>query len=214
MPKHNQTSFKKGHTPFNKVADYCTLKGCTNKYEAKGFCVKHYKRFKKYGNPNIPSRYDTRVGHIRGVDVYIPLGASGKDGFALVTQQDKWVEIYKWHKSNSGYAAARIEGKLIMMHRLLLSCPEGCEIDHINRDKLDNRRNNLRIVDRTTNSLNTNLRNTNTSGYKGVSWNKSARKYSARFQYRGTDYYLGLFKDPQKAHLAYQAKVTELHGAI
>lgn len=210
MPKHNQTSFKKGHTPLNLVAYYCTIKGCSNRHEAKGFCVKHYKRLKKYGNPIAPSRRDHRAGRIRGVDVLIPLGICGKDGDAIVSQIDKWVECYFWHKSNSGYATARINGRLVMMHRLLVDCPAGSEIDHINRNKLDNRRVNLRVVSRAENSLNVGLRNTNTSGYKGVSWNKSARKYSAQITHKGTSYYLGVYEDPQEAHGAYLKKAAEL----
>jgi len=212
MPKYNQTSFRKGHAPLNRVADSCTLKGCDNKHEARGFCVKHYKRLVKYGDPNTPSNRDIRPGILKGLDIYIPLGINAKNGYAIINQQDKWVEHYFWHKTSSGYAAARIEGRLIMMHRFLLSEPAGGEVDHINRNKLDNRRQNLRIVDRSQNAVNTGIRNTNTSGYKGVSWSKAARKYEAHITHKGIKYYLGVYTSATEAHQAYLTKASELRA--
>jgi len=212
MPKHNQTSFKKGHTPLNMVAEFCTLNNCNNKHEAKGFCVKHYKRFVKYGDANTPSTRDARPAIIKGGDVYIPLGIGAKEGYTLVSEQDRWIEKYLWHRTNSGYAAARITNRIIMMHRFIMSEPPEGEVDHINRNRLDNRRDNLRIVSRAQNANNTGLRNTNTSGYKGVSWSKAARKWEAYITHERKKYYLGVFDSIEDARDAYLVKAGELRS--
>lgn len=71
------------------------------------------------------------------------------------TQDRKVLKQHRWrvHKS-SGYLAAKIEGKFTMFHRHILNAKAGDEIDHINRNRLDNRRSNLRFVTRTQNCFN------------------------------------------------------------
>lgn len=203
MSSHNQTSFKPGHIPLNKKHDVCTVSGCGSKHEALGYCVKHYKRFKKTGSPFTPTSRDDRLPIVVGNDFFIPLGVAGKDGFAAISQNDYWLANFKWYKSNSGYAVTRIDGRLIMMHRLILGEPKDGVIDHKNRDRIDNRRENLHIVTPQENSLNTGLRNTNTSGYKGVSWSRAANKWGARITRNGESKHLGLFSNIEDAAEAY-----------
>lgn len=65
------------------------------------------------------------------------------------------------------------------MHRLIIKpSPKKC-CDHINRDKLDHRRKNLRCVSQSINIYNTGLRKNNKSGYKGISWIKERQKWEA-----------------------------------
>jgi len=92
------------------------------------------------------------------------------------------------------------------MHRLLIGTPKGLETDHRNRNKLDNRRKNLRIVDRSQNSLNTKIRNDNKSGYKGVFWRADRNKWYVYF--RGK--YLGYYETFRKAINV--RKIAEQYG--
>jgi len=62
---------------------------------------------------------------------------------------------YKWHITRRGYCEGRVCSNNIKMHRFLLNAQKGQIIDHINRDKLDNRKHNLRFVTPKENSLNT-----------------------------------------------------------
>lgn len=179
------------------------ITGCGGAYEARGYCHKHYRRLMRHGDVFMPTRADVRFATIKDSYCYIPLGVAAKDGYAIVSLQDQWVEKYKWHKTNSGYAAARINGRLITLHRFILEEPSGGEVDHINRNKLDNRRENLRIVDHSTNSFNTDLRSTNTSGYRGVSYHKAAKKYAAYITCSGKRQHLGLYLAPEDAYKAY-----------
>lgn len=113
------------------------------------------------------------------------------------------VSKHNWYENDQGYAYTKYykDGKQIQlrMHRLIMNTPDGKDTDHINRNRLDNRRSNLRIVDRTTNNFNTGLYSHNTSGHKGVGWHKAAGKWVARIQYRGKTIHLGCFNDIKNA---------------
>lgn len=103
---------------------------------------------------------------------------------AIVDDQDVWlIFIGKWHAVRHGklterwYASTTLKGKAVYMHRLILDAPKGLDIDHINGDGLDNRRENLRIATRSQNMRNahTKPKRTKTSQYKGVSWWKQPK---------------------------------------
>ena len=72
-------------------------------------------------------------------------------------------------------------------------------IDHINRDKLDNRKCNLRISDKTGNNRNVGLQKNNTSGITGVGWNRQMNKWIAQITVNYKTIYLGSFNDKEDA---------------
>lgn len=85
-------------------------------------------------------------------------------------------------------------------------------LDHINRLRDDNRILNLREATQSQNLANKTKQSNNTSGFKGVSWHKAARKWVACIKARGQYKYLGLFKTPESAHQAYCYAAYELFG--
>ena len=93
----------------------------------------------------------------------------------------------KWSLNNSGYVSAA--GGLL--HRQIMRPEEGFEVDHINGDKLDNRRTNLRCVTHSQNHFNMPHRPDNTSGVKGVVWHRENRRWQAQIGLRGRCIYLG-----------------------
>lgn len=118
------------------------------------------------------------------------------------------VEVGYIHTGGSGYKKqymrARIEGVNVYLHRLawLLfygKSPEG-EVDHINGNGLDNRIQNLRVVDRTKNRMNCRILDKNTSGQAGV--RKRGRKWIAQITHKGRYKYLGTFSDFESARKA------------
>ena len=110
--------------------------------------------------------------------------------FALVDDDDfDFINKWKWYYNAQGYAVRKpyIKGSgrknqkslSIRMHRLINKTPEEFETDHINRNKLDNRKENVRNVNPSQNRINQGLRIDNTSGIKGVTWDKQTNKWRA-----------------------------------
>jgi hypothetical protein len=85
-------------------------------------------------------------------------------------------------------------------------------IDHINGIKTDNRLQNLRLATKSQNALNSKRHKDNTSGYKGVSWNKRLAKWGARITINGKYKHIGLFKNVEDAASAYAAAAYMHHG--
>lgn len=190
-----------------KKYDLCTIPKCGSPHEARGYCVKHYKRFIKTGDPITPSAKDKRHFIKKDNKLYIPLGLNARQGYAIVSLEDYWVSDYNWYKGKNGYSSSRIKGVHVYMHRMVMGNPTSGEVDHINRVKTDNRRENLRVVSRSENMLNVGLRSSNTSGYTGVSYLKNAKKYQAYVNSCGKTKYLGLFNSSEDA---FQARQTAL----
>lgn len=115
-----------------------------------------------------------------------------------------------------GYWKITVNGASYYAHRLAWFYVHGIwpagQIDHKDRDKTNNKLNNLRVANQQGNSANMFRENQNTSGYKGVQWHRGAKKWVARVKHAGVDYHLGLFEDPKKAHEAYCRKAAELFG--
>jgi hypothetical protein len=124
---------------------------------------------------------------------------------------------WKWSVTlnRNRYYARRTDWKTkkkIYMHRLIANVPSGLMVDHINDDSLDNRRENLRVCTNAQNLVNTGKPKSNTSGFKGVSWSKFAKKYQAYISKNGKRFHLGYFDDNTTAALAYDYAAIELHG--
>jgi len=119
---------------------------------------------------------------------------------------------WKWCYNSWGYAKMGQNYKTILMHRLIMKTPEGMETDHINGDRLDNRRSNLRICTNAQNHWNRKKQKNNTSKYTGIRWHKEGKKWEATVQFNKKKIYLGLFKNKTEAAKNYNQKARELFG--
>lgn len=82
------------------------------------------------------------------------------------------IDKHRIFLGDKGYPEFRIDGKRVRLHRLIMGASLGDEVDHEDRNKLNARKNNLRLATSSQNKMNREIQNNNTSGYKGVSWNK------------------------------------------
>lgn len=115
----------------------------------------------------------------------------------------------KWYLGKNGYITStkyvrgsgrkNQKNESIYLHRLIVGATNKQVVDHKNRNKLDNRRSNLRVCTQKENMQNAgNLKN-NTSGYKGVSWSKNAKKWEAFIHIDNKKKNLGIFSDIKDA---------------
>ena len=119
------------------------------------------------------------------------------------------ISAYKWHISKN-YACAHIKGDKISLHRFLLS---GKIIDHINRDKLDNRVSNLREVSRAQNTINREkIRKKTSSSYKGVSFHSRDRVWTAYITVNKKRISLGIYKSEIDAARTYDRAAIKYFG--
>lgn len=141
---------------------------------------------------------------------------------ALVDDGDfEWLSQWKWHADKDNYVKRNVTTSKkpyrqtrVLMHREILGLEYGDprEGDHINLNRLDNRRSNLRVCTRRQNEYNKGPRIDNTSGYKGVSFYKRTRKWMARILDNGKRRYLGSYETPQEAYEAYKCAAKIIHG--
>jgi len=139
----------------------------------------------------------------------IPLG----DGFyAYVDAGDyEWLSQWAWHMHN-GYAARREKRKLIFMHREIARPSKGMVVDHKNRNKLDDTRENLRVCTPQENGRNKGKRAGASSRFVGVFYCKASGKWRAHIWFEGRNVSLGYFTDEVEAARAYDRKAVELFG--
>jgi len=134
---------------------------------------------------------------------------------AIVDDEDyEVVSAFKWHCTSHGYAS-RVNPetkKREYLHRFLVKPSVGNVVDHINHDKLDNRRSNLRECTQKQNMHN-GRGVAGTSRYKGVSYKPGRRKpWRARLYINGEQLILGDFYTEEEAAYAYNLKATEVNG--
>jgi hypothetical protein len=125
-----------------------------------------------------------------------------------------YLNQWKWCYAN-GYAQrtdypGKGTQKTIRMSRIIVNPPDGMEVDHINLDKLDNQRSNLRVCTRSQNC--SNKKKTAKSGRKGVYWNKNNKNWVACMKYHGKGIHLGSFTNLDDAAEAYANGAKKYFG--
>lgn len=116
-----------------------------------------------------------------------------------------------WHRWRDGYYRTRIDGKQKLLHRLIMSACAGDIVDHINGDRNDNRRSNLRLVNKTASNQNRSRRSDSTAPYKGITKPKNGR-WVAQIQVDKKYIRIGAFDTAEDAARAYDAAAIKHHG--
>jgi hypothetical protein len=139
---------------------------------------------------------------------------------ALVDDEDfELLNKLKWCYGSRGYAVKTTHYRdstnkrhtsMLWMHRVVATTPAGMFTDHINGDKLDNRRENLRIVTQEQNAWNTKTPRHNTTGIKGIYWR--ANRWEAAISKDSKKVHLGRFASRYDAEKAYENAALKLRG--
>lgn len=141
-------------------------------------------------------------------------------GQVVLMDQDDFERFggMSWFVSKRGYVVRNVAtetGRTIdNLHRQIMGATigDGQIVDHINGNKLDNRKANLRICTNAENVRNSRRRPSNSSGFKGVYLHRASGLWHATIKVDGTKHSLGYFKDPADAHAAYRAGAVKHHG--
>jgi len=154
---------------------------------------------------------------IEGDFAFIPLSKGYEaiiDLIDLPLVQGKKFYLSNTHRSFYAMRSDIVDGKnkTVYLHRLLMGSPVGFEIDHIDGNGLNNRRQNLRITTRAQNARNMRKHVDNKSGFKGVSWNSEKQKWEGRIHTKEKRVFLGYFESAEIAYKAYVMASENMHG--
>lgn len=137
----------------------------------------------------------------------------------LVDDEDfEKISMLNWHVSRKGYAVNIVKSKgtrrELNMHRYVmgLESTDPRIVDHINGNRIDNRRSNLRICTKAQNGWNQGKQKTNKTGYKGVSKNSCCDSFCAQIRCNGVKHHLGSYPTAEEAYEVYCLAADLLHG--
>jgi len=192
----------------------CKVDGCVSKYLARGYCSKHYYQISRHGKVHM-SFYDKNI--IREENCIFIMELYNKkceviaetifDGIHI-----KEIKNHKWHLNSHGYAKSIIYCKHYNLSNFVMGdFSQKYIFDHINRVRLNNLSENLRIATYAQNARNRNMRSDNKSGETVVSWKKDRNKYRVRIKIDGNDTHIGYFTNIQESVAARRQAESKYH---
>lgn len=157
------------------------------------------------------------AGAIRLIYIGIMKEIELTKGYKAIVDDEDFEFLNQFHWTYSlGYALrhGKVCGKYkaIYMHRLVNKTPKGVFTDHINRNKLDNRKINLRTVTKSQNQRNVDTQSNSTSGFKGVSYHKLNKRWQTYIKVNGKQIALGSYGDARQAAQVYNNSALKYHG--
>lgn len=147
---------------------------------------------------------------------YIKTNYKGVE-YEIIVDRDIVDELSKshWMLNSDGYVFTNLtknnKRKQLFLHHVVIDRKNGCETDHINQNKLDNRAINLRTISRTKNLWNLPKRKDNTLGQTGVRWYPKIKKFASSIQVNKKRIHLGVFINKEDAIRSYLLAKEKYH---
>lgn len=191
----------------------CFISLCEKSVHAKNMCARHYYQILRKGQisgSNSRTRYDPNEIIIE--DDICKIGVYDNKGYlkanAIIDLEDLGkIKGIKWSQLPNGVISNKQFGYL---HRRIMGYPEEF-VDHKDRNRLNNRKTNLRLCTNAENVRNGGIRINNTSGYKGVSWFPNLKKWVAGITLNYRKLHIGYFDSKIDAANAYDRMAEKLH---
>jgi len=169
----------------NILDDYfkgMNINALSKKYQRDYATIKNI--LKKFNVPlDLNSRYNQRyITSPYSNDVLIQIAKGDSFVSAIIDKEDmdRCKEVGIWSLTAAGYIVNSQSG--IYLHRLILNAGKDIEVDHINHNLLDNRKQNLRLASSKEQKFNTKLRCDNKSGHRGIYWDKERSKWHVKIK--------------------------------
>lgn len=108
------------------------------------------------------------------------------------------------------HTSRRVDYRTLLLHREIIGAPEGFDVDHIDHDTLNCRRANLRLATKPQNGANRGPNTNNSSGYKGVTWDRQTGRWRAQIKFNRRHLAIGRFDSVEDAARAYDRRASEL----
>ena len=190
----------------------CKVEGCNNKHKAKGYCQKHYQQLLRHGETSERTIFTPNkiIKNVDYAEVVLYNKQCEEVARALIDLDD--IDKVKEHKWNLSHGYVRSKKNSMFLHRFIMDCPDDMVVDHINHNKLDNRKENLRVCTQHQNSMNKSMCSNNTSGVIGVYLDKSNNKWYAQIHRNKKCVNLGSFDTIEEATEARKLAELEIYG--
>lgn len=179
----------------------CDIEGCERKHYGRGWCERHYRRWRKHGDPLVTLTY-----------------SDPEDAFLARTEPLVWSDCIVWtgYTNRDGYGSLSVNGRMVLAHRYSWerergAIPAGMEVDHICHNRSCVETSHLRLATHAENTWNLSGVRKNGGGLpRGVT--RNGRKYRAQVGHNGQNHYLGVFDTPEEASAAAETKRAILFG--
>ena len=171
----------------------------------------HYGRATPTPVGKVCPNYRPRPPEPTGEDVQRILLTNGMVAYVDAADYEE-LSRYTWHFASGGYAGRYENRTLILMHRQIMSPPEGMQVDHIHHNRLDNTRVHLRVCTASENARNRSKRGCASSRYFGVTYNKRRKKWLASLKVEGRVREVGFSYDEKEAARAHDYAAVRYFG--